>query len=722
MRAVGLTCGVGSMLIGARVAGFDVVGNVEWRKYYHIKDDQGRNTFTENFPRAFFVERLDQLNSDQIESLKGIDLAMGHPECGAYSALNTREGSEKDPGDISLFISMIKELMPRFFVMDNMPRSLVGCPVQSWAESLPEYDLFPEWVSNYNYGNVQKWRNRFFMIGALKNEGFVFRPGESANRKTSAEVLQGISKKDPCHVGVDPDGDSGQKDLIGRKMSHTQVAAWFRNPQEVWDEIQERGLEFADDRTKSMLNPSLKLWNLPYVSKDGKVRRRIGFCKLIPDDGAYLLIGMPQVFHPTTGLPLTCRERARIQGCPDDFIFVLDDMCGAKMAKQTGKFMPVQFCEYAARQIAAHIRGGEFEHTGKRLIKSNPYVDQAKIWYCKNVGYGHQETVCKECWMDEGKCKSKRGPEQPKQMPVEPVMPKPPMGNHGQKRQANKLNTDLDEIVHLRPEDRLPEDYVGVSKYAEKYWGQLIRPDGSYYNRLERNRYYDPMEKKHPAKTPLHIAKWAIQSYTKPGDWVLDPTMGAGTTAVESLRLGRSVAGVELEFFDVVEANVRLNMRPGLKHDLRQGDARNLKKILNPRQFDLVVNNPPYSGDQREKGFGKNTKGDHTVWYNKDLPNLAHLRENKEYWSMIESIYSQCVGLMKPGARFVVGVKDMMRAGKPFKLHEMLGDVLSQFLSYEGMVLLKHHPTTLFLNTYEKKTGIKPPLYQTVLIFRKETS
>lgn len=195
--------------------------------------------------------------------------------------------------------------------------------------------------------------------------------------------------------------------------------------------------------------------------------------------------------------------------------------------------------------------------------------------------------------------------------------------------------------------------------------------------------------------------------------------MGAGTTAVEALRLGRNPAGVELEFFDVVEANVRLNMRPGLQSDLHQGDARELEKILAPRMFDLVVNNPPYSGDQREKGFSKNVKGSNTVKYDRDLPNLAHLKESKEYWDLIESVYRQCAKKMKPGAKFVVGVKDMMRAGRPFKLHEMLGDVLSQFLTYEGMVLLKHHPTTLFLNTYEKKTGIKPPLYQTILIFQK---
>ena len=54
LKAIGITCGVGSMLLGARNAGFKVEGNVEWRKYYHAEDDAGRNTFTANFEGAAF--------------------------------------------------------------------------------------------------------------------------------------------------------------------------------------------------------------------------------------------------------------------------------------------------------------------------------------------------------------------------------------------------------------------------------------------------------------------------------------------------------------------------------------------------------------------------------------------------------------------------------------------------------------------------------------------
>ena len=269
----------------------------------------------------------------------------------------------------------------------------------------------------------------------------------------------------------------------------------------------------------------------------------------------------------------------------------------------------------------------------------------------------------------------------------------------------------------------VPDDNVSVSKYFDKYTGQLIRPDGSYYKRTDRTKYYGKLEKKHPAKTPLHVARWAIQEFTRPDDWVLDPTMGVGTTAVEALIQGRNAAGVEIEFIDVVRENVSMNNPLGKKFKIVPGDARDVTKHMEGLTFDLVVNNPPYSGDVREAGL--NRKGEDGKWsspraeYDSARANLAFLRENREYWEAIESIYRQCADILNPGGRFVVAVKDMSRNKKPFKLHEMLGDVLSKFLQHESTVLLKHCPTTLHLNTYEKRTGVKPPLYQTILVFRK---
>lgn len=291
---------------------------------------------------------------------------------------------------------------------------------------------------------------------------------------------------------------------------------------------------------------------------------------------------------------------------------------------------------------------------------------------------------------------------------------------------------------------KLPADYHCTCEYCSKVIGELIKPDGTYYSRLERRKYYDMVEQGeggHIAKTPLHLARWAIQQYSKPGDWVLDPTIGAGTTAVEALTQGRNVAGMELEFGKIVAANCEngrdaWNMNPAnvanpVSYKIRFGDARELDKFIVEKEVPrptLVVNNPPYSGDQSfpspsKEGRGKEFRDKETTFfYNKELPNIAFLKEGQEYWQTMREIYETAVGHLLPGGHVVIGVKDMMRHKQPFLLHKMFCELLASFpeLEFTGTAVLRHYPGTLFLNTYEKLYGIKPPLYQTINVFRKK--
>jgi len=51
----------------------------------------------------------------------------------------------------------------------------------------------------------------------------------------------------------------------------------------------------------------------------------------------------------------------------------------------------------------------------------------------------------------------------------------------------------------------------------------------------------------HPALMPMQLANDLIKSYTNPGDLVLDPFMGSGTTARESYVLDRDWIGFEID-------------------------------------------------------------------------------------------------------------------------------------------------------------------------------
>lgn len=41
--------------------------------------------------------------------------------------------------------------------------------------------------------------------------------------------------------------------------------------------------------------------------------------------------------------------------------------------------------------------------------------------------------------------------------------------------------------------------------------------------------------------------RWLVEAVSKPGDTILDPYMGSGTTGVAALQAGRQFIGIEIE-------------------------------------------------------------------------------------------------------------------------------------------------------------------------------
>lgn len=311
------------------------------------------------------------------------------------------------------------------------------------------------------------------------------------------------------------------------------------------------------------------------------------------------------------------------------------------------------------------------------------------------------------------------------------------------KRTAEEIKT---ELVHMKMSGLPPADYGCRCRFCSTgFKGVLVRKDGTPYSRLDRNRYYSPVErikpgeeeksKGHVSKTPLHAARWAIQTFTKPGDWVMDPTMGAGTTAVEALNHNRNAFGVEIQYIDVIEANVAANNPHGRKFCIIHGDARELSRHLAENVpgvlFDLIVNNPPYSGDERaqmNEKLGKDPKDAegrsmkvYTVGYDRQFDNLAFQKEGPKYWEDLQAIYAAAAASLRVGGRFVIGVKDQVRGGKSDQLHRQMAEVLERIgLAFEGVVLLPHHPRTFFMNLHRKNhPDADTPLYQSIIVFRK---
>lgn len=68
--------------------------------------------------------------------------------------------------------------------------------------------------------------------------------------------------------------------------------------------------------------------------------------------------------------------------------------------------------------------------------------------------------------------------------------------------------------------------------------------------------------KKHSAAFPFALPEWFIKLFTEPGDWVLDPFAGSGTTCEAAQTLRRNSIGIEVKPEYCALAQSRLSLRP----------------------------------------------------------------------------------------------------------------------------------------------------------------
>jgi len=108
----------------------------------------------------------------------------------------------------------------------------------------------------------------------------------------------------------------------------------------------------------------------------------------------------------------------------------------------------------------------------------------------------------------------------------------------------------------------------------------------------------------HPAKFPEQVARPHVEFFTAPGEVVLDPFAGTGSTLAAAAAAGRRAVGIEIceEFARLARARPEL----GEGSLLLTGDARRAAGLLNPAGIDRVhyiFTSPPY-WDMLRQGRG----------------------------------------------------------------------------------------------------------------------
>jgi DNA modification methylase len=64
--------------------------------------------------------------------------------------------------------------------------------------------------------------------------------------------------------------------------------------------------------------------------------------------------------------------------------------------------------------------------------------------------------------------------------------------------------------------------------------------------------------REHPTQKPVGVMRWIVENYTSPGDFILDPFCGSGTTGVACIELGRRFVGIEInpEYAEIARTRI----------------------------------------------------------------------------------------------------------------------------------------------------------------------
>ena len=112
-------------------------------------------------------------------------------------------------------------------------------------------------------------------------------------------------------------------------------------------------------------------------------------------------------------------------------------------------------------------------------------------------------------------------------------------------KDKNKYTFNLDDV-------KIP----ALNYRPDRYKSQLKNPTDVW--KISMVSGNSPERTDHPAQYPEELIERIVKVGTNPGDLVLDPFMGSGTTAVVAKRLGRQYVGYELESDYIKIAEKRL--------------------------------------------------------------------------------------------------------------------------------------------------------------------
>ncbi len=548
------------------------------------------NTLKKNMPHTEIVfgdilnKNIKRRIIDESKKQK-VNMVVGGPPCQGFSNKGKKLGLQDPRNFLFLeYLDIVKELKPEIFIIENVKALTTASngyfinEIQTRFSNLG-YLVSYKVLKASDYGVPQN-RERTFIIGS-KTISFNFDTLKKANKIIT--IREAIS--DLCFLnsgdGVTPTDYINEPQSLYQKNLRSGSQKLFNHTATKHSKIALKKLSLIPPEKGKEFLPKELLGNQKFKTTWG----RLEWNNVSPTiDTRFDTPSNGKNSHPELNRAITPREAARIQSFPDNFEFL-----GSKteICRQIGNAVP----PLLARAVAD---GLELQYTKKRSFENK----RCKI-YCDDA-YNKIHELCRAGIIVD-------------HIITDPPYNISQDNNFSTMKSAKRnginfggwdKNFDLigwiknyekilnkngsiiifcsyrfiseiisaleksglivKDILEWRKSNPMPRNinrrYVQDTEFA--IWSVrknakwvFNKPDNEPYL---RSQFIAPVvagreRTKHPTQKSLTVMEQIIKIHTNPGETILDPFMGSGTTGVAALRHSRNFIGVELDnnYFDL---------------------------------------------------------------------------------------------------------------------------------------------------------------------------
>jgi len=179
-----------------------------------------------------------------------------------------------------------------------------------------------------------------------------------------------------------------------------------------------------------------------------------------------------------------------------------------------------------------------------------------------------------------------------------------------------------------------------------------------------------------------------MRRYTRPGDWVIDPFAGSGTTLIEARRLGRNCLGVELQAPVVAQARASIAGEPNrhgtigeiIANHCLEVDYRALLRQHGAESAQLVIMHPPYYD---------------IIKFSDDPRDLSNAVSIEAFLTRIGDVVDKLTAVLDSGRYLALVIGDKYAGGEWIPLgFQSMNEVLKRDFTLKSIVVKNFEETT----------------------------